>query len=84
MENLHSWMPTEEASKALHVSVSMLHEMKRAGILRPGEHFYVAGLGLSGPMIWDVLAVRATLLEKTLQKSKERRRMPDKLETYQE
>jgi hypothetical protein len=75
-------MPTEQASKALHVSVSMLHEMKRAGILKPGEHFYVAGLGISGPMIWDVCAVRATLLEKTATRRKRKKAAPEDIETY--
>lgn len=75
-------MPTEEASKILHVSVSMLHEMKRAGILRPGEHFYVAGLGISGPMIWDVRAVRITLLEKTAARRNNRRQTVKETEVY--
>lgn len=84
MERTNSWMPTEEASKFLHVSVSMMHEMKRSGILRPGEHFYVAGLGISGPMIWDVLAVRQTLLENTAKKGLRKKSNPEQVETYYE
>jgi hypothetical protein len=84
MEILNSWMPTEAASKFLHISVSMMHEMKRTGILKPGEHFYVAGLGISGPMILDVLAVRETLLENTAKKGLRKKPSPEQVETYHE
>ena len=62
---LPSWLTTNEAAKFLNVSASNMWELKRAGVLKPGEHYYTTGLGVSGPKMWDVLAVRKTLLEET-------------------
>ncbi len=82
MEGLNYWMPTELASEALHVSVSVMHELKRRGVLQPGKHYYVAGIGISGPMIWNILAVRETLLEETAKKGIRKKSTAEKLETY--
>jgi hypothetical protein len=82
MEELHYWMPTELASEALHVSVSVMHELKRRGVLQPGKHYYVAGVGISGPMIWNVLAVRETLLEETAKKGIRTKNTTIEPETY--
>lgn len=82
MEDLYQWMPTELASEALHVSVSVMHELKRRGVLQPGKHFYVAGLGISGPMIWNVLAVRETLLEETAKRGIRKKPIAAEPETY--
>ena len=59
------WLPSEAAAEALHLSLSSLHNHKKAGLLKPGEHFYAAGTGLSGSLIWDVAATRSALLENT-------------------
>jgi hypothetical protein len=82
MGGLHSWMPTDVASKFLNVSVSNMHEMKRVGILKPGEHYYATGLGISGPKMWDVLAVRRTLLEETARRENLQRQHAEEIETY--
>jgi hypothetical protein len=75
-------MPTDVASKFLNVSVSNMHEMKRIGILKPGEHYYATGLGVSGPKMWDVLAVRRTLLEETARRENLQRQHAEEIETY--
>lgn len=60
-----TWAPTAQAAELLHVSQSMLRQLKAAGVLKAGTHFYTAGPGPSGPMVWSIEAVRAALLEQS-------------------
>lgn len=60
-----TWAPTAQAAELLHLSQSMLRKMKADGLLKAGIHYYTAGPGRSGPMIWGVEAVRAALLEQS-------------------
>jgi hypothetical protein len=60
--NQCTWVPTARAAELLHVSASMLRQLKAAGVLKAGQHFYTAGPGRSGPMVWSIEAVRSALL----------------------
>jgi hypothetical protein len=65
MSTTDQWLPSEAAAEALHLSVSSLHNLKKAGLLKPGEHYYAAGTGLSGSLVWNTTATRLALLENT-------------------
>lgn len=60
-----TWAPTAQAADLLHVSPSMLRQLKAARVLKAGTHYYTSGPGPSGPMVWCIEAVRAALLEQS-------------------
>ena len=78
------WLPTEAAADALSLSVSTLHTHKRSGLLEAGKHYYAAGTGLSGALVWNVSDVRSALLHNTRQLAAKAAGKPaDRVEVYQ-
>ncbi|MGB7564956.1 MAG: hypothetical protein WBM08_09410 [Prochlorococcaceae cyanobacterium] len=57
-----TWSSTAKTTRALRFSRTTLQKLKRAGILKPGTHYYRRGLGRTAPCAWNIDACRETLL----------------------
>jgi hypothetical protein len=57
------WLSTAATGEALGLSRTTLGDLKRAGVLKPGEHWIRAGLG-QGAYRWQLPAVEATLRQR--------------------
>jgi len=62
---VESWLETGAAVGFLGMSRSKLHELKRAGELRPGEHWIKAG-GAHGRLLWSIPAIRCWQVDQTI------------------
>ena len=66
MNNYHKWLEIKPLVKHLSTSVRSIYELKSAGLLKPGIHFYAAGAsGKKGKHVYELELVRKVLLEQT-------------------
>jgi hypothetical protein len=57
---------TREACQALRISDRTLLRLRREGVLRAGDHFRVAGAGVSRPpLLWNIEEVERTLARRS-------------------
>jgi hypothetical protein len=82
MSSPNLWLKTEDAARALGLSVSTLHALKSSKVFIPGDHFYAAGKGRCGPLMWLVEDCRTALRERT--RSLRQGAHPDSVETYED
>ena len=81
MSSSNLWLNTEDAAQALGFSVSTLHALKAIKVFRAGDHYYAAGKGRSGPLMWLIDDCRAALRERT--RSLTQGAIPESVETYE-
>jgi len=65
METLQKkWVTSAQTCSELGISRATLQTLKNE-VLKPGIHYYRRGLGSRGPIMWNIHAVRAVLIERT-------------------
>jgi hypothetical protein len=57
---------TAEVIKELRISESTLRRLRREGVLKPGTHYRLKGLGTErAPLMWDPAATDAALAQRS-------------------
>jgi hypothetical protein len=64
MSTTTNWLNTKTAVDSLGMSRSKLHELKRAGEFKPGEHWIKAG-GAHGRLLWNIPSIRQWQIDTT-------------------
>lgn len=70
-----TWVSSMDACRQLGISRATLQNLKAEGLFTPGVHYYRAGVGTRGPLMWDVEAVRQLMIRRT-------RSNPAEVETF--
>jgi len=61
-----TWVTLDTLCTALICSERFIGELKQAGVIKAGEHFYVTGKGgTHGKRVYHLEAIRAALLKRT-------------------
>jgi hypothetical protein len=57
---------TAELTQELRISESSLRRLRREGVLKPGTHYRLSGLGTErAPLLWDPSATDAALAQRS-------------------
>ena len=66
MAKSQSWLDIKSLVQHLSTSIRNIYELKSAGLLKPGIHFYAVGAsGKKGRHVYQLELVREVLLEQT-------------------
>lgn len=58
-------LSTAELIEALRISESSLRRLRREGVLKPGTHYRIKGLGTTrAPLMWDPQSTEAALAQR--------------------
>ena len=61
------WLSTTELIESQGVSRALIGQLKRTGILKPGEHYLRAGVNKTSRLQWLESAVETTLIAQTIE-----------------
>ena len=80
-----TWVELPKLTEHLCCSTRIVYELKRAGVLKAGKHFYACGTEtLKGKHIYCIELCRQALLENTAELAKQKSKKIRSQETYNE
>ena len=90
MDSAQIWVPEPEAAELLAIKHSTIRTMRRDGRLEPGAHWIYATGTPGGPVVYNLPAIRQTLVARTVEmvqqeakrREAEKQARQQKVETY--